>query len=215
MNYYNQGDNKDKIDVFIVRAKLKNKDKDKTSKEKGEIEEQIQFCLGHPFAPKCKVPEQQSEEQTAYTGYSNPDLDALYAYWERILVPFNDILSADDIYRITSKGGWRASRNAFNLGFLEAIAQGGRQVYRDSWYQTLTPTQRLLRPIVAGAEALATDGISGLVGNGYAVAGFTVGGPPGAFAGKLAGATYATHVMDRFWTEKFNPNVLNLLGAWP
>jgi hypothetical protein len=130
-------------------------------------------------------------------------------------MPFNDILSAEDIYRITSSGGWRASRNALNLGILEAIAQGARQAHRDSWYQTLTPTQRLLRPIVSGAEALATDGISGLVGSGYAVAGFAVGGPPGAFAGQLAGATYATHTIDRFWTATFNSNVLNFLGAWP
>jgi len=121
---------------------------------------------------------------------------------------------AEDIYRITSKGGWRASRNALNLGILEALAQGGRQVYRDSWYQTLTPTQRLLRPLVAGGEAYLTDGISGLVGKGYGGAGFAVGGPPGAFAGQLAGATYTTRTMDRFWYE-VNSNYLNFLGAWP
>jgi hypothetical protein len=155
------------------------------------------------------------EDLLPNTGYSNPDLDALYLFWNKVVTPYNNILSAEDIYRMSSKGGWRASRTSLNLGILEAFVQGTRQAYRDSWYQTLTPTQRLLRPIVAGSEALATDAISGLVGAGYGAAGLVVGGPLGAAAGKLAGSTHATNVMDGFWMTKVNPGLFNSLGAWP
>jgi hypothetical protein len=85
-----------------------------------------------------------------YEGYSDPDIDALYFWWEHALKPVNDIVSLDDIYRMSSRGGWKAGRYSLNLGILEAIVQGSRQAYRDSWYQTLTPTQRFLRPVVVG-----------------------------------------------------------------
>jgi hypothetical protein len=164
------------------------------------------------LSPDYTLPEVQ---QSSPGGYSNHDLDDLFLYWQIIVNPINELISMEDIYRMSSKGGWRASRHGLNLGLIEAFVQGSRQAYRDSWYQSLTPTQRFLRPMVVGGEAFVTDGVSGLVGAGYAAAGLAVGGPLGAGGGKLAGSTYATQVMDRFWMEKVNPNTFNFLGAWP
>lgn len=150
-----------------------------------------------------------------YEGYSDPDIDALYFWWENFLTPVNDIVSLDDIYRISSRGGWKAGRYSLNLGILEAIVQGSRQAYRDSWHQNLTPTQRFLRPIVVGGEALVTDAAAGLAGKGFGAAGLSVGGPLGLAGGYLAGQTFTTNVMDRVWMEDFNPWAFDQLGEWP
>jgi hypothetical protein len=132
-----------------------------------------------------------------------------------MLDPINDIVSMEDIYRLSGKGGWRAARYSLNLGVFEGLVQGSRQAYRDSWYETLTPTQRLLRPVVVGVEAVITDVIAGQVGKAYRFGGFLVGGPLGAAGAQVAGSTFATNVMDRLWMETINPKYFNELGAWP
>jgi hypothetical protein len=177
------------------------------------------FGGGSSFVPASIAPtntgQTSSNGDKGYEGYSDSNIDALFFWWESVLAPINDIISLDDIYRISSRGGWKASRYSLNLGILEAIVQGSRQAYRDSWYQTLTPTQRFLRPVVVGGEALVTDVIAGKVGKGFGATGASVGGPLGMAGGYLGGQTFATKVMDRLWMEKFNPWAFSQLGAWP
>jgi hypothetical protein len=171
-----------------------------------------------PEGPACTVNycgQPNNLPDPSHGGYSNPDLDAIYFFWEKFVTPMNDIIKIDDIYRISSRGGWKAARYSLNLGPIEAIVQGSRQAYRDSWYQTLTPTQRLLRPLVVGTEAYITDIVAGRVGEGFRNAGFLAGGPPGAAGGYLAGNTYTTVIMDRLWMEYVNPTIFSELGVWP
>jgi RHS repeat-associated protein len=165
-----------------------------------------------PFVPlQCFYP----SDVPSYAGYSNEHIDEFYIFGENFVEPINGIVELDDIYRLSSKGGWETSRYALNLGIIEAFVQGSRQAYRDSWYQTLSPSQRVLRPVVVGVEALITEVVAGKVGMGFGGAGLVVGGPLGAAGGQIAGQTFATKVMDRFWMEKVNPNVLPQLGVWP
>ncbi|WKZ38419.1 MAG: RHS repeat-associated core domain-containing protein [Anaerolineales bacterium] len=167
----------------------------------------VNYCGQPNNLPVITVP--------SYAGYSNPDLDAIYFFWEEFTTPIHGLVKMDDIYRMSSRGGWKAVRYSLNLGLFEAIVQGSRQAYRDSWYQNLTPTQRLGRPLLVGAEALVTDLIAERVGKGFRNAGFVVGGPLGAAAGHIAGQTYATKIMDRIWMEKINPMISPWLGVWP
>jgi len=165
-----------------------------------------------PFVPlQCFYP----PDSPSYGGYSNEHIDEFYIFWENFVEPINGIVELDDVYRLSSKGGWKASRYSLNLGIIEAFVQGSRQAYRDSWYQTLTPSQRVLRPVVVGIEALITDVVAGKIGKGFRSAGLVVGGPLGAAGGQVAGQTFVTKVMDRLWMETFNPNILPQLGVWP
>jgi hypothetical protein len=158
----------------------------------------------------------QEQEEAAYpaapshAGYSDPDLDALYFFWENAVNPINDIVGLDDIYRMSSRGGWKAARYSLNFGIVEAIVQGSNQAYRDSWYQTLTPGQRALRALTVGSEAFITDTVADKAGKGFRYAGYAVTGPLGAAAGDLAGNTFATNVMDSLWKEKVNPVLFSI-----
>jgi hypothetical protein len=154
----------------------------------------------HPSTkPKLPISNVPSHE-----GYSSPELDSLFSFWESFVNPINDIVGLDDIYRISSHGGWKAARYSLNIGVVEAIVQGGRQAYRDSWYEKLTPGQRIIRSFAVGGEALATDIIADKVGKAFRYAGLATLGPLGAAGGDLAGNTFATNVMDQFWSEKTN-----------
>jgi RHS repeat-associated protein len=150
-----------------------------------------------------------------HEGYSDPQLDGLYYWWENFVRTGNNFLASEDLYRLSSHGGWKAVRNALPLGLLEGFVQASRQVYRDTWYQSLSPNQKVLRPAVVGLEAVATDWISDKVGASFGSAGLSVGGPLGAAGGYLAGASYTTKIMDRYWMTEFNLRFLNPLGAWP
>lgn len=67
----------------------------------------------------------------SYEGFSDSDLDAIFSFWEKIITPVNDFVEIDDIYRMSSHGGWKAARYSLNLGIFEGIVQGARQAYRD------------------------------------------------------------------------------------
>ena len=171
------------------------------------------------YAKRWKDEQEEAAFPTvpSHAGYSDPDLDALYSFWENAVNPINDLVGLDDIYRISNHGGWKAARFSLNLQVGEAIVQGSRQAYRDSWYQTLTPGQRALRALTVGTEALITDTMADKTGKGYRYAGFLAGGPLGAAGGDLAGNTFATNVMDGLWEEKINPFLFSkpIFGGLP
>jgi hypothetical protein len=152
---------------------------------------------------------------SGFSGYSDDQLDALYKWWDLAVRNLNDVAWANDIYNLTSRGGWKRMRYGLNLTVLEGIVQASRQVYRDSWYQTLTPQQRALRPLLVGLEAMGTDVVAGVAGRNFGAAGLAVGGPPGAFGGYLAGNAATTRSMEGMWTTWFNPMFASELGVWP
>ena len=168
-----------------------------------------------PFGGKHPSTKPKPAIVPSYEGFSDPKLDAIFEFFEKVVDPINDIVSMEDIYNMSSRGGWKAARYSMNLGIVEAVVQGSRQAYRDSWWQNLTPGERIARAVVVGGEALVTDAIADKVGNGYRAAGFIVGGPLGAAGGNLAGNTFATNVMDRIWKEKVNPILFESLGGVP
>ncbi|MEK6752870.1 MAG: hypothetical protein AABZ00_11475 [Chloroflexota bacterium] len=61
-----------------------------------------------------------------------------------------------------------------------------------------------------GGETLATDIIADKAGKAFRKFGFITSGPLGAAGADLAGNTFATNVMDQFWSEKINPYLFSL-----
>jgi hypothetical protein len=149
-------------------------------------------------------------------GYSDPEIDALFWFWDEVASPFFSSVEMYDIYRISNKGGWKAARYALPTGVIEASVAGLRQGYFDSWTQTLSPIERSGRIFVVFSETLATDAAANLAGDAGAIIGGPLG-PIGAAAGYGTAAALVTHAADRFWAQAINPQFVPRagLGIWP
>ena len=160
-------------------------------------------------------PDGQPKPNSANSGYSNPELDALLGFWNNVVSPVAISVDAYDVYNLSGTKAYKYAKYGLPLGILEGIVAGVSQYYRDTWYQSLSPTQRTLRPIVAGVEALMTDKIATLTGEGAEAGGLIVGGPLGAAGAYLAGATFATKQSEAFSMNVINPGLFSRLGVWP
>ena len=134
--------------------------------------------------------------------------------------PANDFLGLADVYRMSSRGGWKVARMSLNLWPLEGFVGFVRQVYNDNyfWSPDYTPLQHFTRGFVAGAEAVATDQLSDKIGDGIKVLGGVACGAPCATAGKLMGNTLGTEIGDSFWQYMGNPWISNnfpAIGSFP
>ncbi len=142
-------------------------------------------------------------------------LDTFFSFMENFVFVINDLVEGSDVYNFTGSKWYRFGRYSLPLGVVEGVVAGLRQINRDSWYESLTPLQRVFRPTLVFAETLATDWLSQKVATKMAGAGLAVGGPPGAAAAYMGASTATTKAMDRFWMQEFNPWAFNFLGAWP
>ncbi len=154
------------------------------------------------------TPENQS-------GFSDPALEAWFIFWDNVALPFFYSVEAYDVYRFTSKGGYRAFRYALPTGLIEAGVAGFQQYYRDTWYETLSPGQRFSRPVIYALETYITDRLAGLAGGAGGAIGASSAGPVGAFLGFFAGNALVTTAGDRVWAD-INQNHLSVyFGAFP
>ena len=139
----------------------------------------------------------------------------MLGFWNNVVSPVAISVDAYDVYNLSGTKAYKYAKYGLPLGILEGIVAGVSQYYRDTWYQSLSPTQRTLRPIVAGVEALMTDKIATLTGEGAEAGGLIVGGPLGAAGAYLAGATFATKQSEAFSMNVINPGLFSRLGVWP
>jgi RHS repeat-associated protein len=174
-----------------------------------ELEDRISYCANNIFSPQC-----QNMSVPSYEGFSEPDI--IWA-WSNFWSHLNTIALMNDAYELAGKGGWKWSSWALPTGAIEGTVAALAQGYKDSWYQSLTPGQRLGRMFVVGSEALLTDGASTLAGGTGALGGGIVGGPPGAAVGYGTGAIAVSAAGNKFWHDTVNPWLIPALGLgiWP
>jgi hypothetical protein len=145
----------------------------------------------------------------------------VFRFYDIFGSPSNDLLGLADVYRMSSRGGWKAARMSLNLWPLEGFVGFVRQVYNDNyfWSPDYTPAQHFTRGVVASLEAIATDQFfSDTIGDGIKVLGGVACGPPCATAGKLMGNTLGTEIGDSFWRYMGNPWISNNfpeIGSFP
>ncbi len=175
------------------------------------------LCLPKPEKPLplyTPLPATIPSTVPSYDGISEP---GFIAYWNNIWSHLNTGLSMYDAYNLYSKGGWKAVTMALPTGVIEAVVAALAQGYKDSWYQSLSPVQRLGRIGLVGFEAYLTDGASTLGGAAGGAGGFAIGGPVGAFIGYGAGAVTVSAAGNKFWSNTVNPWLVPSLGLgiWP
>jgi RHS repeat-associated protein len=172
-----------------------------------------------PLPPTCDIIDLQCmfpltpSSVPSYEGFSEPDF---ILFWNLIASNVNVGLGMQGAYNLYSKGGWRAMTDALPTGWIEAGVAALAQGYKDSWYQNLSPLQRIGRMFLVGAEAYATDGASTL-GGAAGGAGGAIGGPVGAFVGYGVGAVTVSVAGNKFWSNTVNPWLVPSLGLgiWP
>jgi len=144
-------------------------------------------------------------------GFSDPALEAWFSFWDDVALPFFDSVEAYDVYRFTSKGGYRAFRYALPTRYIEAAIAGFQQGYVDNNNSSLSTYAKGVRILTVSVETLAIDYAASAVGGVGAALGAELG-PPGAFAGFFIGTTLGTAAGDLFFSS-INQE-WNLFGVW-
>jgi RHS repeat-associated protein len=162
--------------------------------------------------PQSNIPSSES----AHEGFSDPDLDALLLFWDKVADPFFKSEEAYWIYQVTSKGGYKTIKWSLPLGPIEAAVAGVRQGYFDSWTKNFSLIQRGSRIGIVAIEAYATDWAATTAGYGGALL-VSPSGPIGSASGYGIAANLVTNAGERFWQHTVNPwlfDILNL-GVYP
>ena len=148
-------------------------------------------------------------------GLDEPGLESWFLYWDKVASPFFNSVPAYDLYNATSKGGWRATRYAFNTSFIEAGVAGFRQYYQNSQNPSLSTNVKMGRAVLIGGEAGLIDYLAGIAGGVFGAAGAGVGGPIGAGLGYIGGNVLTTRVGEHLAND-FNQNwASKVFGDFP
>jgi hypothetical protein len=144
---------------------------------------------------------------------SDSQINAMFEYVDKIILPIMKTTEMEEIYTATSKGGYRMFKWTLPTGIIETGIAGLRQAYKDSLVDDYSSAQRGGRALLVALEAYSTDYVSGIAGD-IGLASFSVAGPGGSIAGYAGFSIIVSNLIEHYFNDIYNPSYMTVLGSW-